>query len=192
MDLGSECSTLELFEDNEAAQIKDKHAGDHETENHVKGTAETVQPMLSPLVAVKSPGASSSPTTKGYGLKKRRRIKRDFVKDATITMERSKIVKRGLTGSANPDPSKPQHSASSVINQSSGSPNGSMNMLKNAVLAPGFMMHSPNSDSIFAVGAAFGSATDSENSEDRSSKSSTAASMPTCLQFWVTFMRDTR
>ncbi|XP_039028465.1 WPP domain-interacting protein 2-like [Hibiscus syriacus] len=207
MDLGSERSTLELVEDNEAAQntihhaaddkIKIKHADDHGSkdngsctnddptqrsdtdqtdesnaltaDNHVKGTAETVQPMHSPLVSVKSPGASSSPTTKGYGLKKWRRIKRDFVKDATVTMKSGKIVKRGLTGSANLDPSKPQHRASPEINQNSGSPHGPMNM---------FMMHSPNSDSMFTVGAAFASATDSENSEDRSSKSSTAASMP--------------
>ncbi|GMI85175.1 Arabidopsis thaliana WPP domain interacting protein 1, WPP domain interacting protein 1 [Hibiscus trionum] len=216
MDLGSECSTLELVEDNEAVQntihhagddkIKNKHADDHESkvngsctngdrtqrlaadqtgesnaltvDNHVKGTAEIVQPIYSPPVAVKSPGASSSPTTKGYGLKKWRRIKRDYVKDATVTMDSSKIVKRGLTGSPNLDPSKPQHRASPEIKQNNGSPIGPTNMLKNASVAPGFMMHSPNSDSMFAVGAAFASATDSENSEDRSSKSSTAASMP--------------
>ncbi|KAK8655118.1 hypothetical protein V6N13_107710 [Hibiscus sabdariffa] len=45
-------------------------------------------------------------------------------------------------------------------------------------VAPGFMMYSPNLDFIFAVRVAFVSATDSENSEDRSSESSTAASMP--------------
>ncbi|GMJ11609.1 Arabidopsis thaliana WPP domain interacting protein 1, WPP domain interacting protein 1 [Hibiscus trionum] len=213
MDLESESSTLELFEDNEAAQnaiphvdgdtIKNKHTDDHESkdngnddrarrlatvladksdalaaDNHVKGTAEIVQPMHSPLAAVKSPAASTSPTTKGYGLKKWRRIKRDFVKDATVTMDSGKILKRGLTGSANLDPSKPQHRASPEVKQNNGSPTEPMNMLKNASVSPGFMMHSPNSDSIFAVGAAFASATDSENSEDRSSKSSTAASMP--------------
>ncbi|KAK8483672.1 hypothetical protein V6N13_141290 [Hibiscus sabdariffa] len=204
MDLGSVCSTLELVEDNEAAQNKIHHADDQESkdngsctnddrtrrlattdgsnsltaDNHVKGTAEIVQPMHSPPGAVKSLGVSATPTTKGYGLKKWRRIKRDFVKDVTVTMDSGKIVKRGLTGSTNPDPSKPQHRASPEINQNSGSPNGPMNMLKNESAAPGFMMHSPNSDSIFAVGAAFASATDSENSEDRSSKSSTAASMP--------------
>ncbi|KAK8638435.1 hypothetical protein V6N13_136860 [Hibiscus sabdariffa] len=180
--------------------VKNKHADDHESkdngnddqtrslatvqtdksdalaaDNHVKGAAEIVQPMHSPLAAVKSPGASSSPTTKGYGLKKWRRIKRDFVKDATVTMDSSKILlKRGLTGSTNPDPSKPQHRASPEIKQNSGSPTGP----KNASVSPEFMMHSPNSDSIFAVGPAFAFAADSENSEDRSSKSSTAASMP--------------
>ncbi|KAK8683699.1 hypothetical protein V6N13_039750 [Hibiscus sabdariffa] len=44
--------------------------------------------------------------------------------------------------------------------------------------ALGFMMHSPNSDSIFAVRVAFASTTDYKNSEDWSSKSSTAASTP--------------
>lgn len=206
MDLGSECSALELVEDNEATQNTIPHVGDDKmrnnhgddceskdnglctidnltqrsaidqtgdsnaftADNHVKGTAEIVQPMHSPpLVAGKSPGGSS-PTTKGYGLKKWRRIKRDFVKDSTATMDSSKILKRGLTGSANPDPSKPQHRASPEIKQNSASPIGPVNMLNTSV-APG---------SMFAVGAAFASATDSENSEDRSSRSSTAASMP--------------
>ncbi|XP_039002521.1 WPP domain-interacting protein 2-like [Hibiscus syriacus] len=216
MDLQSECSALELVEDNEASQnviphvdghtIKNKHADDHENkyngsctnddqtqrlatiptdrsdaltaDNHVKGTSGIVQPMHSPLAAVKSPGGSSTPSTKGFGLKKWRRIKRDFFKNATVTMESGKMLKRCLTGSTNLDPSKPQHKASPEIKQNSGTPTGPMNMLKNASDSPGFMMHCPDSDSIFAVGAAFASATDSENSEDRSSKSSTATSMP--------------
>ncbi|MBA0699401.1 hypothetical protein Goari_001042 [Gossypium aridum] len=207
MDLGSECSALELVEDNEATQktiphvvddkMKNNHGDDCESknngscridnptqrsaidqtgdsdaltaDNHVKGTAEIVPLMHSPpLVAGKSPGGSSPPTTKGYGLKKWRRIKRDFVKDSTTSMDSSKILKRGLTGSANPDPSKPQQRASPEIKQNRASPIGPVNMLNTSV-SPG---------SMFAVGAAFASATDSENSEDRSSKSSTAASMP--------------
>ncbi|XVF03524.1 hypothetical protein REPUB_Repub05bG0001800 [Reevesia pubescens] len=141
-------------------------------DNHVKGAAETVQPMHSPPLAAKSPGGSSPPATKGYGLKKWKRIKRDVVKDPIATLDNSKILKRGLSGSGNP--TKPQHMASPVIKQNSEAPVGPLNMLKNAGAAHGFMMHSPSSDSRFA----FGAATDSENSEDRSSKSSTAASMP--------------
>ncbi|KAK9027362.1 hypothetical protein V6N11_067200 [Hibiscus sabdariffa] len=63
-------------------------------------------------------------------------------------------------------------------------------------VAPGFMMYSPNLDFIFAVRVAFVSATDSENSEDRSSESSTAASMPKVRYdmpaVLATFMRNTR
>ncbi|XP_022752960.1 WPP domain-interacting protein 2-like [Durio zibethinus] len=143
---------------------------------HVKGTVEVVQPMHSPPLASKSSGGPSPSTTKGYGLKKWRRIKRDFVKDPTATTDSSKILKRGLSGSANP--TKPQHMTSPEIKQNSESPVGPVNMLKNASVAHGFMMPSPHLDSRLAVGAAFAAATHSENSEDPSSKSSTAASVP--------------
>ncbi|XVE50962.1 hypothetical protein DITRI_Ditri01bG0204700 [Diplodiscus trichospermus] len=203
MDLESECSALESVEDNEATQhpipdvddneIKDNHVDDYKSkdngsctndnetrrstadhsvysdaltaDNHVKDAAEVVQPMHSSPLAAKSPVWPSPPTTKGYGLKKWRRIKRDFVKDPTATMESFKLLKRGLSASANP--AKPQHMASIEIRQNSEPP-----------VAHGIMMRSPSSDSRFAVGTAFAAATDSENSEDRSSKSSTAASMP--------------
>ncbi|XP_022733283.1 WPP domain-interacting protein 2 isoform X2 [Durio zibethinus] len=91
-------------------------------------------------------------------------------------MDSSKLLKRGLSGSANP--TKPQHMASPEIKQNSEPPFGPVNVLKNASVAHGFMMHSPSSDSRFAVGPAYAAAADSENSEDQSSKSSTAASMP--------------
>ncbi|XP_007020314.2 PREDICTED: WPP domain-interacting protein 1 [Theobroma cacao] len=145
-------------------------------DNHVKGAVEVVQPMHSPPLTAKSPDRPSPPSTKGYGLKKWRRIKRDFVKDATATADSSKILKRGLSSSANP--TKPRHMASPEIKQNSEGPVGSVNMLKNTSVAHGLMMHSPSSDSRFAVGAAIAAATDSDNSEDRSSKSSTAASVP--------------
>ncbi|XWS11451.1 hypothetical protein CRYUN_Cryun38cG0084000 [Craigia yunnanensis] len=145
-------------------------------DKHVKAAAEIAQPMHSPPLAAKSPGGPSPSITKGYGLKKWRRIKRDFVKDPTATMDSSKILKRGLPGSANP--TKPQHMASPEIKQNSEPPVGPVNMLKNTSVAHGFTMRSPISDSRIAVGVAISAATDSENSEDRSSKSSTAASMP--------------
>ncbi|XWS09562.1 hypothetical protein CRYUN_Cryun39dG0000800 [Craigia yunnanensis] len=136
-------------------------------DNHVKGAAEIVHPMHSHPPVAKSPGGPSPSTTKGYGLKKWRRIKRDFVKDSTATMDSSKILKRGLSASANP--TKPLLMASPEIKQNSEPPVGPVNMLKNASVAHGFMMRSPSSDSWFAVGAAFAAATESENSEDRSS-----------------------
>lgn len=145
-------------------------------DNHVKGAIEIMQSMHSSPLAAKSPGGPSPSTTKGYGLKKWRRIRRDFVKDPTATMDTSKILKRGLSGSTNP--TKPQHNASSEIKKNNEPPVGPLNMLKNASVVHGFVMHSPSSDSRLAVGAGFSAATDSENSEDLSSKSSTATSMP--------------
>ncbi|XVF76937.1 hypothetical protein PTKIN_Ptkin14bG0000300 [Pterospermum kingtungense] len=145
-------------------------------DNHVKGAIKIMQPMHSPPSAAKSPGEPSPSSTKGYGLKKWRRIKRDFVKDPPATMDTGKILKRGLSGSSNP--TKPQHIALSEIMQNNEPLVGPVNMLKNTSVTHGFLVHSPSSDSRLAVGSAFAAATDSENSEDRSSKSSTAASMP--------------
>ncbi|PON88870.1 WPP domain-interacting protein [Trema orientale] len=131
--------------------------------NHVQ----TAQP---PEFQSKSPGGISSPTTKGFGLKKWRRIKRDVVKDTPATaVDASKILKRLLPGNANS--SKPHHSSSAIeIKLSSEGSLGSANVFKNVVAV--------DSDSRIAVGSVFAAGTDSENSEDRSSKSSTAASAP--------------
>ncbi|XP_022716603.1 WPP domain-interacting protein 2-like [Durio zibethinus] len=165
--------------DNQTQRLATDHSVDSDAltaNNHLNGAAQIVQPMHAPHLAAKSPVGASPPTTKGYGLKKWRRIKRDFVKDPTATGDISKMLKRGLSGSANP--TKPLHMASPEIKQNSVASVGPVNMLKSTSVAHGLMMRSPSSDSRFAVGAAFAFATDSENSEDRSSKSSTAASMP--------------
>ncbi|KAE8678049.1 High mobility group family [Hibiscus syriacus] len=191
MDLGSECSVIEFLEANESPlhtiprvdvnEIKDTHVddckskdigpctndtqtqrlstdqsvgtGDFTADNHVNGPDGIVH--LSP-----SPAKS---TTKGYGLKKWRRIKREIVKDPTAVIDGSKVLKRGLSGSENP--TKPQHIESTEIKQNSGPYIRPVNTLKNVNVARGFVMHSPGSDS-------------TEVCEYRSSKSSTAASMP--------------
>ncbi|KAG4122762.1 hypothetical protein ERO13_D11G286600v2 [Gossypium hirsutum] len=149
---------------------------DFAVDSHANGPVGTVRSMHSPTVPVESRAASSPPTTKGYGLKKWRRIRRDFVKDPTATVDGCKILKRGLSGSANP--TEPQQNASAEIKQNNKPHIGPLNILKNTNVASGFMNHSPSSDSRFAVGVPSAATTDSENSEDRSSKSSTAASMP--------------
>ncbi|CAL1365788.1 unnamed protein product [Linum trigynum] len=117
-----------------------------------------------------SPAAGTSPTMKGYGLKKWRRIRRDVVKDRSGGMDSGKAMKRGLSGSGNPV--RQGNLASSMGGKLSneifiGSVGG------NGV--PG-----SSSDSRFAVGSAFAAGADSENSisDDQSSKSSTAASAP--------------
>ncbi|KAG8479327.1 hypothetical protein CXB51_029074 [Gossypium anomalum] len=149
---------------------------DFAVDSHVNGPVGTIWSMHSPSVPVESPAAPSPSTTKGYGLKKWRRIRRDFVKDPTATVDGCKILKRGLSGSANP--TEPQRNASAEIKQNNKPHIGPLNILKNTNVAGGFMNHSPSSDSRFAVGVPSAATTDSENSEDRSSKSSTAASMP--------------
>ncbi|KAH1083788.1 hypothetical protein J1N35_023549 [Gossypium stocksii] len=149
---------------------------DFTADSHANGPVGTVRSMHSPTVPVESPAAPSPPTTKGYGLKKWRRIRRDFVKDPTATVDGCKILKRGLSGSANP--TEPQQNASAEIKQNNKPHIGPLNILKNTNVAGGFMNHSPSSDSRFAVGVPSAATTDSENSEDQSSKSSTAASMP--------------
>lgn len=123
-------------------------------------------------LAMKSPTGGSPPMKKGYGLKKWRRIKRDFVKDAGPSVDSSKILKRGLSGAVNPTTpfaDNWQNSKASV---------GSANALKTMGVVDGFATRGSSSDSRFAIGSAFAVGTDSENSEDRSSKSSTAASAP--------------
>lgn len=123
-------------------------------------------------LAMKSPTGGSPPMKKGYGLKKWRRIKRDFVKDAGPSVDSSKILKRGLSGAVNPTTPLAdnwQNNKASV---------GFPNALKTVGVVDGFATRGSSSDSRFAVGSAFAAGTDSENSEDRSSKSSTAASAP--------------
>ncbi|XP_062079108.1 WPP domain-interacting protein 2-like [Humulus lupulus] len=136
---------------------------------------QTRQTQPSEVESKSPPGEISSPPTRGFGLKKWRRIRRDGVKDSpSPTVDSSKILKRLLTG--NDNSSKHQHE----MKVSSEGSVGSVNVLKNAGAGAvdGFAFRSVDSDSRNAVGSVFVAGTDSENSEDRSSKSSTAASAP--------------
>ncbi|KAJ8765111.1 hypothetical protein K2173_010597 [Erythroxylum novogranatense] len=128
---------------------------------------------LSPLTA-KSPATGSPPATKGYGLKKWRRIKRGVVKDVPVSVDNSKNLKR--PSSANP--AKPTDLTSFEIKQNSEGSVRSVNVLKNVAFPDGFLNFGSSFDSRFAVGSAFMAGTDSDNSEDRCSKSSTATSAP--------------
>ncbi|KAI6690735.1 hypothetical protein NL676_027563 [Syzygium grande] len=106
------------------------------------------EPDASPPSTAQSPSGVTPSPRKGYGLKKWRRIRRDFVKDGVAHLDSSKILKRGLNGVGNQNSSS-RFSAERV----------SVEVMKDT--AP-----------VFTAGA------DSDNSEDRSSKSSTAASAP--------------
>ncbi|KDP36312.1 hypothetical protein JCGZ_09527 [Jatropha curcas] len=123
-----------------------------------------------------SPVVGSPSITKGYGLRKWRRIKRDVIKDGSTTADISKVLKRGLSISGNPN--KPTNLMPAEIKQNSDGSSGSANMLRNAGVLDGLAAHASSLETRFAVSSAFPLGTDSENSEDRSSKSSTAASVP--------------
>lgn len=119
--------------------------------------------------------SSKGTPTKGFGLKKWKRIRRDVVKDPNSSAESGKVLlKRGLSGSGNANLSENQPFSRDVKEKN----DGSSNTFGNVVFPEGFAGRGSSSDSRYAVGSGFVVGTDSENSEDRSSKSSTAASEP--------------
>ncbi|KAM1899926.1 hypothetical protein ACFX14_028929 [Malus domestica] len=138
----------------------------------------TEQAVNSSPPAAKSPVGGSPPTVKGRGLRKWKRIKRNFAKDDNDNAvdDSSKGLKRGLSGNGNPV--KPKNSPIEIRHNNSDVSVGSVNRLRNVGVADSFAIPGSSSDSRFAVGSAFAAAADSDNSEDRSSKSSTAASVP--------------
>lgn len=182
MDLESECSVS--VEENEVRQNKLPDDGEKGTESLSCANGKSPDQKGQPaeldseepehLTGSSLPRGSPS-ATKGYGLKKWRRIRRDTVKDQNTYLDSSKLLKRGLSGSvsstkAQPFPHDSQQNSEDSI--------GSSSMLKNIGFTDGFAVRGSGSDSRYAVGSAFAVGTDSENSEDRSSKSSTAASAP--------------
>ncbi|KAK7322399.1 hypothetical protein VNO77_25778 [Canavalia gladiata] len=119
-------------------------------------------------------GVNSKGTpTKGFGLKKWKRIRRNVVKDPNSSVDLGKVLKRGLSGN-NANLSENQPFLRDVKEKN----DGSLNMFGNVVFSDGFAIHGSSSDSRYALGSGFVVGTDSENSEDWSSKSSTAASEP--------------
>ncbi|XP_038904697.1 WPP domain-interacting protein 2 [Benincasa hispida] len=201
MDFESECSALESVEDNEVNQeaipfddvnrirINGTCANDADQScaaesafddmvsisPAAKGKDLSGEAVNSPPSITQSPLDIPSPATKGYGLKKWKRIPRDFVKDMNSSDDTSKILKRALSTSGNPI--KPQLSPTENKQSNEGSV-GSVTPLRNIGNVDGLVFHGSSSNSRFAMGSAFNPGTDSENSEDRSSKSSTAASAP--------------
>ncbi|KAH0719670.1 hypothetical protein KY290_004587 [Solanum tuberosum] len=130
---------------------------------------ETADPVGSP------PSVKSSPTAKGFGLKKWRRIRREAHKDEDSNTDSAKLLKRGLSSSA-ANSAKPVHLSAGTIRNSDGSVS-SVNALLSIpdVLVDGFGLIG---NSGLAIQPIFFGGTDSDNSEDRSSRSSSAASVP--------------
>lgn len=135
----------------------------------------TKKALGTPSSANGSPSGDSgvSPTNKGYGLKKWRRIRRDLAKDLSGISDPNRNLKRGLS---NPETVKTR----SLFAENRQKSESSDALVNSAVKDMGFSALSvglSDSESRLAVGTAFAIGADSENSEDHSSKS-TAASAP--------------
>ncbi|KAG5255514.1 WPP domain-interacting protein [Salix suchowensis] len=201
MDLESESSALESVEDNELTttiptitpDCASNHGdGDGDGDNSkINANGSCSNGIIHDMEGVgieqvgnsgKSPSSTAispavgSPPTKGFGLKKWRRIRRDVVKDASADADNSKVLKRVFSGAVNPA-KQINLNPVEVLQNSDGSV-GSANLFRNVALGDAFVTHGSSLESRFVVESAFPAGMDSENSEDRSSKSSTAASAP--------------
>ncbi|XP_042478398.1 WPP domain-interacting protein 1-like isoform X1 [Macadamia integrifolia] len=135
-------------------------------------------PPLPPSGVTAPTPTTPTTTSKGYGLKKWRRIRRDFPKDGSSSPDFNRILKRGLSIAA--EPTRPRDPSAEIKPRSEGS----IASVNSSVKSPPSFSSVPavkgsTLDSRLAVGSTVPVCTDSENSEDRSSKSSTAASAPT-------------
>ncbi|KAI4305063.1 hypothetical protein L6164_028452 [Bauhinia variegata] len=195
MDLESECSAFESVEENELDQEKSSHDDENSTRNNGSIANESCKlgcqgdSDANAITADENGNVvgraseepvhlslGSPPTKKGYGLKKWRRIRRDnIVKDPNTSLDSNKILKRGLALPANSGKSQP---FPFDVKQNTEGSIGSSNMLKDVGFSDGFAIRGSSSDSRYAAGSSFAAGTDSENSEDQSSKSSTAGSVP--------------
>lgn len=122
-------------------------------------------------VAMKSELSPLPTTRKGYGLKKWRRIKRDVSKGGESSVDTGKMVMQELSNSAAHPSKRPQVYAERQLKTE-----GSVSSITPVV--GGLDVFALLGDSGSALGPSVDAGTDSENSEDRSSKSSTAASIP--------------
>uniref|UniRef100_A0A1J3ILQ2 WPP domain-interacting protein 1 n=1 Tax=Noccaea caerulescens TaxID=107243 RepID=A0A1J3ILQ2_NOCCA len=193
MDLESESSALESVDDNGLIQQSSTNVADDDGRSLDNGSFsdESVK-----LVSTSSPGRSEnetsveigkpmnfdsySPVSKGRGLRKWRRIRRDLVKDTPANMENSKVLKRGLSGSAHSLGKQMQFQSPEVEQESQGSV-GSVNMFKTS--GDGFEIFGSGYDSRFVAGVGFSAGVYSEKDDDRSSKSSTAARATKAIRY---------
>lgn len=170
MDLGSESvEENEVNHDENGIKGCDEKLGFQFDGNFgVKPDQEGIVAELGSEEAVNSKGAPS----KGVGLKKWKRIRRNVVRDHNSSADESgKVLKRGLSGSGNANLSENLRGVKEKND-------GSSSAFGNVVFSDGHAIRGSSTDSRYAVGSGFVVGTDSENSEDRSSKSSTAASEP--------------
>ncbi|KAG9143237.1 hypothetical protein Leryth_010165 [Lithospermum erythrorhizon] len=131
---------------------------------------------LMPGMAGKSSGsdAQCSPVSveKGKGLRKWRRIKREVTKEGGVVFDSCKLTKRGFSNAG--VQGKPMPFSSEMRQRSDGSVSSTHAMVQSVGgLIDGFAV----GDSGQASGPFVPTVADTENSDDRSSKSSTAASI---------------
>lgn len=177
MDLESECLGLESGEDNEVMITSERSSnfdGSKIASNGYCGSEHKYDHSStntkSEDIEVKPSEGSSPAATKGYGLKKWRRIRREFSKDGSGILDPSKILKRGLSASM-ANSVRPQELSIETRRKSESSLSSAKAVVKNLGVGSSLESRWPG-------GPNFAAGTDSENSEDRSSKSSTTASVP--------------
>ncbi|XP_010448270.1 PREDICTED: WPP domain-interacting protein 1-like [Camelina sativa] len=201
MDLESESSALESVDDN--VLIQQSANDDGRSLDNGSFSDESVKLVSTsstyveignnnkPMDDFDSPGpgggrGSSSPVSKGQGLRKWRRIRRDLVvvKDTSANTENnsSKVLKKRVSGAAHSHGKQMLFQSPEVEQESQGSI-GSVNMLKST--GDGFdLLGSSGYDSRFVAGIGFSAGIDLEKDDDRSSsKSSTAARAPNVIRY---------
>lgn len=162
MDLEGESSVLESVGDNNGL------IGEVETIGDKLVSADKDEETLDFDKHLCSPVETSPLISKGFGLRKwKRRIRRDLVNDTSVSLDNSKALKRVFSGAAEPNV-KHMHFPVPDDRQDSLGSVGSVNSVVGFEIA----------GSSHANGLAFAAGFDSDNSEDWSSKSSTAASGP--------------
>ncbi|CAA7025368.1 unnamed protein product [Microthlaspi erraticum] len=196
MDLESESSALESVDDNGLSQQGAINVADDDDGRSLDNGSFSDESVK--LVSTSSPRRSTenetnveigkpmnfdsySPVSKGRGLRKWRRIRRDLVKDTPANMENSKVLKRGLSGSAHSLGKQMAFQSPEVEQESQGSV-GSVNMMRNS--GDGFEIFGSGYDSRFVAGVGFSAGVDlGEDDDDRSSKSSTAARATKAIRY---------
>ncbi|KAL3503698.1 hypothetical protein ACH5RR_038147 [Cinchona calisaya] len=183
MDLGNENSELKFVEYNEklvnnSREFKVESNGngncvvDEKQNEVVEGSVKSRS-----LVIGKSVASSPSPSpggTIGHGLKKWRRIKRGVNTEGGVSnVDNIKLMKRGLPNSSGNLDRGLRFSGGVVLNSE-----GSVSLTNATVRSPGNVVDVFAAIGDSGIGNVLGIGMDSEYSEDRSSKSSTAASAP--------------
>ncbi|KAG1327355.1 WPP domain-interacting protein 1 [Cocos nucifera] len=146
--------------------------------------------IVSHPVAAPEVVASKPTPTKGYGLKKWRRIRRDLNKDGTTGADSAQILKRRLPLVETQKPRDENKHKSDGEGEGEGSVASveSRNARGSPLAVAGSTLDPELGLLVAATGFSIGM--DSENSEDRSSKSSTAASAPRLRHEAVGFGRE--
>ncbi|PKA51359.1 WPP domain-interacting protein 1 [Apostasia shenzhenica] len=157
------------------------------TEIGTKGSMES-----SPRSSQSSPSSAAmkAAPAKGYGLRKWRRIRRDDLgKDGIGSADSAQILKRRLSNSE-PSKAREENKMRSEVEQEAEDSVASLES-RNAVVtpfSPGTGALGPELGALATSGFSIGM--DSDNSEDRSSKSSTAASVPRILHDGLVIGRE--